>query len=851
MFSFVSAEAVQRRAGKPGMCLNTSLRFGFIVATFLALVAVESLHASAADTAKIENAQLAVEVDQQSGAYTIRSTENPRVAIKAGVAAQVNHRWFSSSSYPRHTARESSVTDSLGTGQQLTITHSGRSGEPDLICLIRLRSQPAFAEIQVEVKNTTGAPVTVQSIRIVDAVQPLIDLDGPPSSDRILSDSFSEDRPNMEIHDLAPATAGTHLAVGSQLIYNRQSRQSWFLGALTSERWLTVLHLHVDEKQARITGYEVDSTGTTELAVQNSIKNSPKEDQIELSLPLNPGQSLASERVMASLSSDYHAQLESYGELIRTLHHGRVTTPTPMGWWSWTAYYFGISEGAALTNAEFLAAQLRNFGYNFFHIDEGYQYARADYTSPVAYKFPHGIKKLEDQIRGLGLTSGIWTAPFEVSERSSVFANHKDWLVHNAEGRPIHAGFVTESPDTDTDLDPLYVLDTTNPAAQQYLRDIYRTLTNDWGIRYIKLDFMDDSAIEGYYYRPNTTALEAQRIGLQIIREAVGDGVLLDKDGSPMLNPVGIVDAGRISCDTGHSFEASRNAAPGIAARYYMNRNFFVSDPDAFTVSRQIVAESQNHGIIRPLTLEEAKVSIALSAVSGGMYEIGDDLPTLFPDADRMALVKNRDLLNMARYGHAATPLDLMTYAPEDEMPSIFLLRESKRQSILAVFNWTEKERKHEFSLSDLGLSAGHNQVLDVFAPKAPIAENVNTLSLAVAPQSVRVVKIVYSSIPAAAPMVSVAIPENIEAGKPIPLSAQSSSDHVPALAYHWDFGDGTSAEGTSVTHTFTHAASYTVHLNVGGIEGVPFEKDFPVAVKGTVDTIFRPELYQRYQEQR
>ena len=74
--------------------------------------------------------------------------------------------------------------------------------------------------------------------------------------------------------------------------------------------------------------------------------------------------------------------------------------------------------------------------------------------------------------------------------------------------------------------------------------------------------------------------------------------MLLDKDGSPMLNPVGIVDTGRISCDTGHSFEASRNAAPGIAARYYMNRNFFVSDPDAFTVSRQIVGESQNHGVL-------------------------------------------------------------------------------------------------------------------------------------------------------------------------------------------------------------------------------------------------------------
>jgi hypothetical protein len=796
----------------------------------------------------IENAQLVVEMNQSSGNYTIRSKENSRVAITAGVAAQINQRWLSSDSYPRHVTQES-ITDDIGEGRQLTITHSGKSGEPDLVCLIRLRSQPASAEIEVQVKNTTGAPVTVQSIRVLEAVAPFIDLGEPPSSDRILSDSFSEDRPNMEIHDLAQATGGLHLAVGSQLIYNRQSRQSWFLGALTSERWLTVLHLHVDEKRAMITGYEVDSTGTTKLAKQNSIKNSPEEDQIELSLPLEPGESLASERVMASLSSDYHAQLESYGEVIRKLHHARVSAPTPIGWWSWTAYYFGINEGAALTNAQFLAAQLRDSGYNFFHIDEGYQYARGDYTSPVAYKFPHGIKKLEDRVRGLGLTPGIWTAPFEVSERSSVYANHKDWLVHNASGQPIHAGFVTEAPDTKTNLDPLYVLDTTNPAAQQYLRDTYTTLTKDWGIRYIKLDFMDDTAIEGYYYRSNTTALEAQRIGLQIIREAVGDGVLLDKDGSPMLNPVGIVDAGRISCDTGHSFEASRNAAPGIAARYHMNRNFFLSDPDAFTVSRQIVFESQNHGVLRPLTLEEAKVSIALSAVSGGMFEIGDDLPTLFPDADRMALVKNRDLLNMARYGHAATPLDLMSYSSEDEMPSIFLLRESKRQSTLAVFNWTRKKRKHEFSLSDLGLGSGHNQVLDVFTPGLLIAENVNALSLTLAPQSVRVVKILDTSIPATAPLVNVAIPEKIEAGKPVALSAQSSSDHVPALADHWDFGDGTSAEGTAVTHTFTHAANYTVHLKVEGIEGVAFEQDFPVAVTGTVDTIFRPELYQRYQE--
>jgi alpha-galactosidase len=827
-----------------------------LVACVLSVILPHSALA-AASTAKIENSKLAIEADGKAGTYTIRSKENPRVWLTGAVAAQVNHRWLRSADYQKHEIQESPFSDDLGAGSQLTITYSGFSGQPDLVCSVRLRAESMFAEsifaeIEVQIRNTTGAQITVQSVRSLDTRGPFLALDGPVPADRVLSDSFSEDRPNMVIHDLAQhdLADGMHRAVGSQLIYNRQSKQSLFLGTLTSEKWLTVLRLRVDQKQPGITSYEVDSTGTTELEKENSLRTSPQQDQIELNLPVESGQSLASEKLVASLSSDYHAQLEAYGEVIRRLHAPRITAGTPIGWWSWTAYYFGLTEGPALTNAEFLAAHLKDFGYNFFHIDEGYQYARGDYTTPVSNKYPHGIKKLEEKVQALGLTPGIWTAPFEVAERSSVYLNHKDWLVHNAQGQPIHAGWVTESPDTPTNLDQLYVLDTTNPGAQQYLRETYTTLAREWGIRYIKLDFMDDSAIEGYYYLPHTTALEAQRIGLGIIREAVGDGVLLDKDGSVMLNPVGLVDTGRISCDTGHSFEASRDAAPGIAARYFMNRNFFVSDPDAFSISRQETPGELDHGGPKPLTLGEAQVAIALAAVSGGMFEIGDDLPTLFLDADHMALLQNRDLLNMALYGHAAKPLDLMSYAPEDEMPSVFLLRESKRQAILAVFNWTNKEREHEFSLSDLFSDpqlATHNAVSDVFAPGASTIGNQASISLKVAPHSVRMVKIIDTSVPASAPSVNVHASEEIATARPAAFSAESAADAVSALSYRWDFGDGTRAEGASVTHAYTHAGGFTVHLKAEGIEGVPFEKSFQISVTGTINTHFRPDLYQRY----
>ncbi len=782
-------------------------------------------------------------VSPADGSYTIFDPVTSKAILHSRVAADIDHRWVRSSDYPRHSSSRESVSDEFGSGTKVTVSNIGLGGRPDLIYSLQLHANPDFITIVVKVHNVGSSPITVQALRVVEALGPTIaDLGGADGSDRILSDSFSEDRPGIVIHNLADV--GMHRAVGSQLIYNLRTKRNLFLGTLTSDKFLTILRLRADKDH--ITSYEVDSAGTTELAKENSLEKSPPEDQIELSLPLAPGADISSERLLMSTGVNYHQQLESYGNLIRQLHHARVSVPSAMGWWSWTAYYFGLNQGTALTNATWLAENLRDLGYTFFHIDEGYQYARGEYVTPDATLFPNGMSAVESKIRAIGLTPGIWTAPFELSERSWVYEHHRDWLVRNAAGQPIHAGWViSEAPP----LDPLYILDCTNPGAQDYLRKTYTILTKEWGIRYIKLDFMDDSAIEGFYYKPNTTALEAQRIGLQIIRDSVGDDVLLDKDGSPMLNPVGIVDTGRISVDTGHTFEASKEAAPGIAARYYMNRNFYVSDPDAFTVSRQTVDEQEWHGGKNPLTLDEAKLSIALAAIAGGMYEIGDDLPTLGIDPDRTALLKNEDLLNVARLGRASRPLDLMSYPPEDGMPSIFFLQQSKRQAILTVFNWTEKQTEHRLDLlHDLGLQwHGHNQILDIFNSATPVGSNLDTIALQLPPHSVKVLKVIDTSIPADQPTVSTHIPDAAEAGKSVQFSAEADLAGVPAVAYRWDLGDGTHAAGANVWHTYTHAGDFTVQLSAKGLDGLPFEKSMSIKVTGKIDTRFAPSSKKRF----
>jgi hypothetical protein len=823
-----------------------SRTFGELMLVVMAL----AIYGEGQSTLSLENDRLTVTTNLREGSYAIRAKGLAQPVIVARVGAETDHAWVRSNEYPKQHAEEPVFNDELGSGHAIKITFSGLAGKPDLVCALRLYDQRPYGDIEVTLRNTTGKTLSVEALRSVEGVgNEMVNLGGPALADRVLSDSFSEDRPEMRILDLAQAPGGVHRAVGSQLIYNQESKRSLLLATLTSRRLLNILHLRIENPgggEPKITSYTADSTGTTEIEIGESLKDSPKEDQMELNLPVQPGNELASERMMFAAGTDYHAQLEAYGDAIRILHNARVAASNPVGWWSWTAFYGGIREGPTLTNLRWQAENLKDVGYKFFFIDEGYQYARGEYETANATQFPNGMAHVGRQIGRQGLTMGLWTAPFEVSGRAWVYENHKDWLVHNAQGEPIHIGFVGRGKS-----DPLFVLDTTNSGAQAYLRRTYRTLTRDWGVRLIKMDFMDDSAVEGVHYRPNTTALEAQRIGLQIIREAVGENVLLDKDGSPMLNPVGIVDIGRVSVDTGHAFRASRDANSGIAARYYMHRNWFINDPDAFTVAAQRFTGQRWHTAQKPLSLADAQVSIALVAVSGGMFELGDNMPLLSTQPDRLALVKDHDLLQLARLGRAALPLDLMTYQAEDTMPSVYLTKEDGRVTVLTLFNWSEGARSHTFTLAELGLAQGDSYTAsDVLDNGRSVEFGGGKLVLADQPaHSVRMIKLVDTSIAAAAPTITAEVPSSAETGAVVKFAAMAKADGVPAIAYHWDFGDGTTEDGAQVSHAFTEEASYSVRLKAEGVDGIAAEQTFPIAVHGMLRWQFDLLNNRRYVE--
>jgi alpha-galactosidase len=282
---------------------------------------------------QLENDTLSVSVNAKDGTYVL-AVRGGQPIFTSRAAAQVNHEWLRSSDYPEHTVSESRFADDLGAGRTISVTNSGLQEKADLIFTIQLYDQTSYATLQVAVQNTTGKMLTLEAFRGLELLgAPLLNLGGHASADRILSDSYSEDRPDLQLYDLGKTPGGMHRGVGSQLIYNRESKQSLFIGALTADHLLTYLHLQAAREGAdmRIASYSVDLAGTTEIQKEYDLRDGPAENHLELNLPIEPGGKFVSERLMFAAGPDYHNQLLAYGDAIRKLHHARVPLQTPIG----------------------------------------------------------------------------------------------------------------------------------------------------------------------------------------------------------------------------------------------------------------------------------------------------------------------------------------------------------------------------------------------------------------------------------------------------------------------------------------------------------------------------------------
>ena len=194
-------------------------------------------------------------------------------------------------------------------------------------------------------------------------------------------------------------------------------------------------------------------------------------------------------------------------ELYNSLHFSQISHlgKTPGGWESWYNHYANINESLILADLDALTKTENvissgTFSSKIFQIDDGWEAALGDWE-PHKDRFPNGLAPLSQKIEEAGFIPGLWIAPFIIDARSKTASAHPEWLLRNEKHELVIAGY-----------NPLwgkhgnfYCLDLSRDDVITYLDKLIDTIINEWGIRYIKLDFMYAGMLYGLYETPTAS----------------------------------------------------------------------------------------------------------------------------------------------------------------------------------------------------------------------------------------------------------------------------------------------------------------------------------------------------------
>lgn len=267
------------------------------------------------------------------------------------------------------------------------------------------------------------------------------------------------------------------------------------------------------------------------------------------------------------------------------------------GYESWYNHYADINEKLILEDLHSIDSNdnLINQYYiqrgkpTIFQVDDGWESDLGDWTVNKE-RFPNGMKHIADSIREKNLIPGIWLAPFLVSRNSKMFAEHKDWLLYDESGKLVVAGW------NPSWAKQYYCLDLSRKEVQSYLTDVFSTVINDWGFRYLKLDFLYAGLLPGKHAEGGAAFEWYNKVNALIggmTKNKAGESVAFLGCGAPLESSFEVFPLMRIGADTKEAWDfpalkfLKHQGRPSAyinmkdtIGRSFMNNTIFVNDPD-------------------------------------------------------------------------------------------------------------------------------------------------------------------------------------------------------------------------------------------------------------------------------
>jgi len=374
-------------------------------------------------------------------------------------------------------------------------------------------------------------------------------------------------------------------------------------------------------------------------------------------LEFAPGAMCNLEDLMVKQGRDRAKLLDSLAAYIGVTHPPIRSKTPPTGWCSWYCFGPDVTEKQVLDNLDVIATSVPELRY--VQIDDGYQSAMGDWLE-TGTAFGGGVQGVLKKIREKGFEPAIWVGPFIAEAASQVFMNHPDWFIKDVEGKPLPSDRVTFG---GWRHGPWYALDGTHPEAQQHLEKVFRTMREEWGCTYFKLDANFWGAMHGgHFHDPHATRIEAYRRGMAAILRGAGKDSFILGCNHPIWPSFGLIHGSRSSNDISRDWHTFAHTARENLSRNWQNGHLWWNDPDCLVLTGS-------------LTDDEFQFHATVLYAAGGMLLSGDDLTQLSPE--RLQILKK------------LLPPTGVAARFEDETLRIGAITLPDRR-ILCLFNWQE-----------------------------------------------------------------------------------------------------------------------------------------------------------------
>lgn len=579
------------------------------------------------------------------------------------------------------TAEEKDVTDIFGTGTSIEITYT-MSGGMKMIQNLTLYDDNEYLMTQLALTRGDGTDVKSGQLMPLSTTEESAPMPSDGKNRMIFvpwdNDGFigyESNALNKEMYSYA-VTA----------IYNTENRYGIVAGAVDHDTWKNAIHVDAKDKYKLnrlecISGYTDEHTHDSLLYEGSFMPHGAV-----------VADTVRSSRFILGCFDDWRDGLETFGRACtKVVPRREWAGGVPYGWSSWGVMQTLISYQGVTDCGDFIRDNLMPYG---FHDAEGKVVLSLDawWNDNLSSS---QVKQFVDYCNENNMIPGLYYGAFcdfgGNAEASVPGTNNKYkykdiWLKVNGRYKKV---------------DGAYCLDPTHPGTKMFIMSDMKKF-KDWGIKYLKCDFMSNGAIEAdSWYNSNCyTGVQAYNEGMTFMLGKADPEMYIDLSIAPIF-PYQYAHGRRISCDAWGSIGHTQYVMNNTSYGWWLNQIYFANDPDHMVMKQRDGGGLESDGVNRARLTSGAVTGAFLSGDN-----FSDNVAAGYPSKSReqaLKLLTNEAVNEIPRtcgsfrpvYGNAATGSNaetLMTY-------------ENDNYVYLAVFSYKLMQpTTGTISFADLGI---------------------------------------------------------------------------------------------------------------------------------------------------